>query len=126
MIQKYIGRLNAGIKISAAYYLRLGILTHYIADAFTFPHNEQFEGDLREHIKYEQILHEKINMENCFQGFYFCRENRKSTTEMIENFIRMHQAYINGWNSPGDDLLYMRQGTQEIICAHSNCLRKKN
>lgn len=44
-------------------YYHLGKLTHYLADAFTFPHNRAFEGSLKEHCKYEKELHERfINM----------------------------------------------------------------
>ncbi len=38
------------------YYL-LGKLMHYIADAFTHPHNRAFKGTLREHCQYERVLH---------------------------------------------------------------------
>ena len=35
----------------------LGKLTHYVADAFTFPHNKEFTGGLLEHCNYESTLH---------------------------------------------------------------------
>lgn len=35
---------------------RLGKLTHFIADAFTYPHNSCFPGDLHAHMKYERQL----------------------------------------------------------------------
>lgn len=35
---------------------RIGKLTHFIADAFTYPHNSCFPGDLRAHMKYERQL----------------------------------------------------------------------
>ncbi len=39
------------------YYCRhLGVITHYLADYFTFPHNEIFKGSLREHCSYEKDL----------------------------------------------------------------------
>ena len=36
----------------------LGKLIHYIADAFTFPHNNVFKGNLVQHCKYENKLHQ--------------------------------------------------------------------
>lgn len=39
---------------------RLGVLLHYTADAFTWPHNEHFGGSLREHMRYERRLHKEI------------------------------------------------------------------
>ena len=38
------------------YYYRLGKLSHYIADAFTWPHNNTFSGTLRAHMAYEAQL----------------------------------------------------------------------
>ena len=35
----------------------LGKLIHYVADAFTFPHNNVFKGNLVQHCKYENKLH---------------------------------------------------------------------
>ncbi len=42
-------------------YYRLGKLTHYAADAFTFPHNRRFHGSMRAHIRYE------ADLDACFQ-----------------------------------------------------------
>lgn len=38
-------------------YFALGAALHYLADAFTFPHNAAFPGDLHEHVAYEKTLH---------------------------------------------------------------------
>lgn len=40
-----------------SYYCRhLGIITHYVADYFTYPHNAVFDGTLSEHCSYEEQL----------------------------------------------------------------------
>ena len=36
----------------------LGTLIHYLADSFTYPHTKGFCGTMREHRRYENILHE--------------------------------------------------------------------
>jgi hypothetical protein len=46
-----------GVKGMISFY-RLGRLVHYITDGFTFAHNENFDGDIREHSRYEHGLHE--------------------------------------------------------------------
>jgi hypothetical protein len=60
MVCDFISSLtvNAGEfkKISTAYCRRLGEVTHYLADYFTFPHNAIFNGTLREHCSYEKKL----------------------------------------------------------------------
>ncbi len=35
----------------------LGTLMHYLADSFTFPHTESFEGNMSAHRRYEKELH---------------------------------------------------------------------
>ena len=40
--------------------LRMGVITHYIADYFTFPHNSHYEGNLKEHCVYEEALKHKM------------------------------------------------------------------
>lgn len=42
-------------------YYRLGKLTHYVADSFTYPHNENFSGTLSDHCDYETELHRKFS-----------------------------------------------------------------
>lgn len=48
-------RLSVGLR-SAADAFRLGVLLHYLADSFTYPHTEQFHGTRREHSRYEAAL----------------------------------------------------------------------
>lgn len=48
-------------KIGIRRYYHLGKLTHYVTDAFTFPHNRVFHGNLREHCRYESELHENFS-----------------------------------------------------------------
>lgn len=43
-------------KISTSYCRKLGEVTHYLADYFTFPHNTVFKGNIREHCIYEKEL----------------------------------------------------------------------
>ena len=42
-------------------FYRLGVLLHYVADAFTWPHNERFTASIREHMRYEQRLHAEMS-----------------------------------------------------------------
>ncbi len=57
-IQKMIRRLIGKKRFTWLDYYRMGVLTHYLADSFTFPHNEIFQGTMMEHAVYEgKILH---------------------------------------------------------------------
>ena len=48
-------RLSVGLR-TAADAFRLGVLLHYLADSFTYPHTEQFHGTRKEHNRYEAAL----------------------------------------------------------------------
>jgi hypothetical protein len=47
-------------KLSLLSTWRLGIVLHYVADYFTFPHNEHYEGSMKEHCAYEEILKRRM------------------------------------------------------------------
>lgn len=60
--EKYMKRISdrlekRGVNNVFAFY-KLGRLVHYITDGFTFAHNSNFSGNLREHSAYEHGLHE--------------------------------------------------------------------
>lgn len=41
-------------------YFVFGTVIHYVADAFTYPHNPFFPGNLTEHMNYERRLHRAL------------------------------------------------------------------
>lgn len=43
-------------ELSTMYFTRLGEVIHYIADYFTFPHNKEYGGTMRQHCAYEGQL----------------------------------------------------------------------
>lgn len=55
--RRLLRRLRLGIR-SAPDAFRLGLLLHYLADSFTYPHTEDFSGDRTEHNRYEERLAE--------------------------------------------------------------------
>lgn len=59
-IEKLLYKLEHADGATPLYYYRLGKLSHYLADAFTYPHNQAFSGTLREHMQYEACLEERF------------------------------------------------------------------
>lgn len=55
-INAHILRLQRCARWSVWQYYTLGKLTHYLADAFTFPHNENYPDSLIAHREYEDNL----------------------------------------------------------------------
>lgn len=60
LVERGIEKLTQGYRewgdLSTAYYTRLGEIVHYIADYFTFPHNKEYQGTMKQHCIYEGEL----------------------------------------------------------------------
>ena len=52
-LQRLLAKLEEKETLSLWDFYRLGVLTHYLADAFTYPHNETFTDSMLAHAKYE-------------------------------------------------------------------------
>lgn len=88
-------------------YYRLGILIHYVADAFTFPHNEQYPGTMLEHAAYEKYLLHKELEGYIAENLSMCLSVRYDEQPPEKAFLDMHDAYLNGKMSPEKDAVYI-------------------
>ncbi|MDF2543728.1 MAG: hypothetical protein K0S47_3446 [Herbinix sp.] len=85
------------------YYARhLGVITHYLADYFTFPHNSIFDGNIKEHCIYEKEL--KITLKSYVESDEAQRIREQSesyhTIDEILRFINQtHKEYIKVINN---------------------------
>lgn len=94
-------------------FYNLGIILHYVADYFTFPHNANFTGTLKEHCAYERKL--------CTHFCYFLQnENQKykktifhrntTNTYAIQNLADI-SAVVSSSTSHHDFLLHIHSIT---------------
>lgn len=95
--EKYMRRVSdrlekRGVNGVFSFY-RLGRLVHYITDGFTFAHNANFPGSLREHSAYEHGLHEFFPeyLSRCGESMLSLRE-QGSAFAVIE---REHRKYMH-------------------------------
>ena len=90
----YIERHIAGLQRSTHWtmwqYYTLGKLTHYLADAFTFPHNETYTDSLLEHRRYEDDLRLQFAryLADCAP---FRARSEKDVADAIH---QLHQQYL--------------------------------
>lgn len=85
-------------------YYRFGKLIHYLSDAFTYPHNENFSGSIREHRKYEAELH------NCFQRYIIlkqCVPNEEKLRSVCEVVELLHRQYLEAEVGKTTDVRYI-------------------
>lgn len=88
----------------------LGVITHYLADYFTFPHNSDYPGTLKEHMHYENQL--KFSLREYVKRAEIQRERIKDknflSVEDILAFIReAHSEYMNSLKNIKVDLQYI-------------------
>ncbi|MGN0169039.1 MAG: zinc dependent phospholipase C family protein [Acetatifactor sp.] len=119
-IQKLIFHLEYSGAKTPVYFYRLGKLTHYLADAFTWPHNTAFRGTLRDHILYEE------RMENYFLA---SAPEKIRQAEIIENdrslflaILEQHSAYLNAPNGIQTDIDYITRIVALIFTVFSQVI----
>ena len=92
---------------------RAGKLTHYIADAFTFPHNDGFTGNIKNHMSYERRLHYKFSQYLDKASFPF--QVRTQESDPWAAFACMHDRYISSRKTQTDDIEYMLRAAGQVL-----------
>ncbi|WP_033167839.1 zinc dependent phospholipase C family protein [Clostridium sp. KNHs205] len=96
----------------------LGVVTHYIADYFTYPHNSIFTGSIKAHCGYEKklitALKEYVKSEDAVKAraknFLF------ATVEEILKFIKeMHAEYLKVAKKVAVDCVYIVELCHKVV-----------
>lgn len=91
-------------------YYTLGKLIHYIADAFTYPHNSHFLGNLAEHKNYEFLL------EPCIKDRCAFALTIPEFDCSLNEFIRSNRlTYILTGSDIQTDAVYIHNICSEIL-----------
>ena len=93
-------------------YYRLGKLIHYGADAFTFPHNRQFWGTLKEHVRYELKLHKKFT--ETLQKQKDFRQKGNSADSFCDMKI-LHKEYLRQAGTLENDCSYILRAAEILL-----------
>ena len=111
-----------------AYFRDLGQVIHYIADYFTFPHNVNYNGSLRDHCIYEKHL--KIGLREYIKS----GEAQKNIEKMIRfdslealfQFItEAHEEYLRFKRSVQEDCRYIVNLAYQVVGAIINLFEKE-
>lgn len=100
--------INKGIN---GYYARhLGVITHYLSDYCTFPHNSIFTGNIKEHVYYEKdlkfSLKEYVNREDV-QRERDTIQKLGSFDEIIHFIKKTHREYLKAIKEVHVDIHYI-------------------
>ncbi|MPM36781.1 hypothetical protein SDC9_83383 [bioreactor metagenome] len=93
-------------------YYTLGKLTHYLADAFTYPHNEHYPDSLLEHHRYEDALREYLcaylNEESLGSAF-------SAGCELNGCLRELHRQYMDAQSDMRRDVRYILEATSMLM-----------
>ena len=92
-------------------YYTLGKLTHYLADAFTYPHNENYPESLLDHRRYEDELRQYL-AEYLSQRTVRREQARHDLVTAIDE---LHQQYMDSVADMRRDVQYILQATAMLM-----------
>ena len=99
-IHRLCSKLEHKRKLFLWDYYSLGALTHYVADAFTFPHNAHYHGGLLNHARYEESTLHPLFETYIAQNNEIPSYDVPVTVPLKEVFEQMHTVYANSEPSP--------------------------
>lgn len=93
-------------------YYTLGKLTHYLADAFTYPHNENYPDSLMEHRRYEDALREYLS---SYLKVWGLRPADCAGSELIDRLRELHRQYMEARADMHRDVRYIIEATSLLM-----------
>lgn len=130
-IRKHIERLSEGEKVVAKngrkYYMDLGQISHYLADYFTFPHNEVYEGGFKEHCFYEEKLKHDLRsyvheVPARFEGEIMNFRNADALCDYIQ---KVHDNYLGRKHDVEDDIRHIIEINQRALYGMISILARR-
>ena len=122
-LEKEFGKLVSHFdprKGADRYFCRhLGVIIHYIADYFTFPHNVNFPGNLKDHCGYEERLKHAIRSYVRSPEVVKKRLGDKvhSSEEILEFVQKMHEKYLRVQSAVERDCEYIIELCHTVVDA---------
>ncbi len=92
-------------------YYTLGKLTHYLADAFTYPHNDNYPESLMEHRRYEDELRQYL------AEYLQTRTLRRQQAhqDLVAVLDELHQQYMDSVADMRRDVQYILEATSLLM-----------
>lgn len=105
-----------------AFWRKLGIIMHYLADYFTFPHNVSFDGSLKDHCIYEGELKHWLRRyvhtaeaKDIFRAQKF-RAKQMNTAEELFHYIEVsHAVYMREKHSVESDCRWIVEICSQVL-----------
>lgn len=89
---------------------KLGVIIHYIADYFTFPHNNHYDGNVKDHCYYERDLKHEMRAFLKTEEAFEIKEQVAAydSMEELSSYIRsIHNSYMKLKHTVQEDIRYI-------------------
>ena len=98
------------LRNARAFMRRLGEIIHYIADYFTFPHNNHYDGNVKDHCYYERDLKHEMKAFLATEEAFEIKEQVAAydSMEELSSYIRsIHNSYMKLKHTVQEDIRYI-------------------
>jgi hypothetical protein len=110
--------VNRGI---SGYYARhLGVITHYLADYCTFPHNAVFDGSMTEHVYYEKELKHSLKeyvLSEDAKRDRVMNQPSQTIDEIIHLIRKTHKEYLKALKAVKEDIHFIVDLCYKVVDA---------
>jgi len=104
-----------------SYYARhLGVITHYLADYCTLPHNSVYTGTIADHVYYEKEMKFRLKEYMALEGIHSqALQGRKLLTfdDIVGFIIQTHNEYLNKLKAVKQDIRYIIELCSKVVDA---------
>lgn len=110
------------------YWRQLGEVTHHVADYFTFPHNDTYQGTLLEHGQYEADLKRDLKTYiKSGEAVYNCKKEIRfvSFEHIIEFIKRAHTVYVAKERNVQEDIQFIITVCYQVMQGMIKLLEEK-
>ena len=94
-------------------YYTLGKLTHYLADAFTFPHNETYPDSIAAHRRYEDAL--RLSFSRFMAAETLRRETARA--DLAGALEQLHRQYVSQTSDSGRDSRFILLANELLMAS---------
>jgi hypothetical protein len=119
-IRRLVGEKDWKPVDSMRYMVDLGQVCHYLADYFTYPHNQNYPGSLKDHCLYEKYLKFQLRSYIREGDAVFCKENVGALTsadDILEFIKENHREYTKDLRSVEEDCEYITRVCSQVLAA---------
>ena len=104
-------------------FCRLGVVMHYLADYFTFPHNKTYPGTLKDHCTYEEKLKQDLRaFLKTEKAKQIGRDKDRDFTSLEDLFSyikQQHEAYLKKRSNVEKDIEHIVVINRQLVDAIS-------